>query len=171
VVLPPLLDGVDLEVADGEVVALDGDDGCGTSTLLAVLAGRRTTSAGLVGGPVALLEQAPGNDWADSDVAGDLAAPEALVALGMRSPPERQMWMLSAGERQRVRLARALAAPPGVVLLLDEPLAALDPAGARTVLAALRGRTAVVVAKGDARVQAVADRVLVLADGRLSPAR
>ncbi len=161
--VPPVLSGVDLALADGELVVVTGDDGAGTSTLLRALA--REWAAAAV-----LLDQPPGSDWSEHDVAGELADPELFAALGMRSPPEREMWMLSGGERQRVRLARVLASPPTTALLLDEPLGYLDAVGVRTVLERLRGRTALVVAKSDPRATDAADRVLVLADGRLSPA-
>ena len=160
---PPVLSGVDLTLADGELLLVTGDDGSGTSTLLRALArewGERAV----------LLDQPPGEDWTDSDVARDLADPALFAELGMRSPPEREMWMLSGGERQRVRLARVLAAPPQTALLLDEPLGYLDAVGVRTVLGRLRGRTAVVVAKADPRAEQAADRVLVLEAGRLRPA-
>lgn len=166
-VLPPVLAGVDLDVADGELVVLTGDTGAGTSTLLRVLAGRQPVPQGTVDGEAVLLEEPPGSEWADGDVAGQVADPGLLVELGMRSPPERELWMLSGGERQRVRLARALAAPPSAVLLLDEPLGQLDVAGVRAVLARLAGRTAVVVAKADPRAAAVAGRVLTLEGGQL----
>lgn len=166
-----LLDGLQLSLAAGEVVVVDGEDGCGASTLLRVLAGEQPADAGTVTGRGALLGPPPGDEWDDADVAGELAAPADLAALGLRSPPDREMWMLSAGERQRVRLARVLA-DPAPVLLLDEPLAALDAAGVHAVLEQLRGRAAaasglLVVAKGDPRAARVADRVLWLADGRL----
>ena len=160
-VVPPVLAGVDVDLADGELVVVTGDDGAGTSTLLRALA--QAWGDGAV-----LLEQPPGTDWVDADVAGDLADPALFAALGMRSPPEREMWMLSGGERQRVRLARVLAAPPGVALLLDEPLGHLDGHGRRAVLERLRGRTSLLVVKGDPVAQAAADRVLVLDGGRLS---
>ncbi|MCW2606178.1 MAG: ssuB [Frankiales bacterium] len=159
--VPPVLAGVDLDLAPGERVVVTGDDGAGTSTLLRALArewGERAV----------LLEQPPGSDWSDHDVAGELADPGLFAELGMRSPPEREMWMLSGGERQRVRLARVLAAPDDVVLLLDEPLGYLDLLGRRRVLERLRGRTAVLVVKGDPDAEAAADRVLVLEGGRLS---
>lgn len=161
--VPPVLAGVDLDVAPGELVVVTGDDGAGTSTLLRALAQEW-------GDRAVLLEQPPGTEWSEHDVAGELADPALFAELGMRSPPEREMWMLSGGERQRVRLARVLAAPAAAVLLLDEPLGYLDALGVRTVLSRLRGRTAVVVAKADPRAEAAADRVLVLADGRLAPA-
>lgn len=73
---------------------------------------------------------------------------------------------LSAGERQRLALARALLRDP-VVLVLDEPSAALDPAGERHVLEALRGRTALIITHR-LEVARAADRVLLLREGRLS---
>jgi energy-coupling factor transporter ATP-binding protein EcfA2 len=164
-----VLAGVDLDVFAGELVVLTGEDGCGTSTLLRALVDL---------GPAALLAQPPGDDWADSDVVRDLLTPagRALLAdLGAAHLPlEREMWMLSGGERQRVRLARVLAADPApAVLLLDEPLGYLDGAGVRALLALLRARAdagaaVLVVAKGDDRAIAVADRVLELADGALT---
>ena len=160
-VVPPVLDGVDADLADGELVLLTGEDGAGTSTLLRALAAEW-------GDRAVLLDQPPGTEWAESDVAGEVADPELFSALGMRSPPEREMWMLSGGERQRVRLARVLAAPRTVALLLDEPLGHLDGPGRRAVLERLRGRTVLAVVKGDPVAEAAADRVLVLEGGRLS---
>lgn len=168
-VLPPLLSGVDLDLADGELVVVTSDDEGAPSALLRVLAGAASPARGVVVGGTLLLDAPPGTGWEDGDVAGELADPAALRALGMTSPPVREMWMLSTGERQRVRIARALAAPADVALLLDEPLGGLDAAGVRAVLAALRGRTVLMAASSDPRAAAAADRVLVLADGMLRP--
>lgn len=161
--VPPVLAGVDLDLAPGALVVLTGDDGAGTSTLLRALVQEW-------GSACVLLDQPPGTEWSEHDVAGELADPALFRALGMRSPAEREMWMLSGGERQRVRLARVLAAPPEVALLLDEPFGYLDGLGRRTLLERLRGRTVLAVVKGDPDVAAAADRVLLLQGARLSPA-
>ncbi|MBX9599673.1 MAG: ABC transporter ATP-binding protein/permease [Bryobacteraceae bacterium] len=72
---------------------------------------------------------------------------------------------LSSGERQRLALARAVLRDPAV-LVLDEPSAALDPAGEKHVLEALRGRTALIITHR-LEVARAADRVLLLREGRL----
>jgi len=77
---------------------------------------------------------------------------------------------LSAGQRQRIGLARALARPADLVVL-DEPTAHLDAVAATTVadaVAALRGRATVLLLTHDDRLVAVADRVVALDDGRLT---
>jgi ABC-type Mn2+/Zn2+ transport system ATPase subunit len=160
--------GKDTPLRAGELVVITGEDGCGTSTLLRALAERE---------PAALLPQPPGDDWADSDVVADLLTPEAVDVLGALGagelPREREMWMVSGGQRQRVRLARVLGPAPEL-LLLDEPLGYLDGVGVRAVLTLLRARAdagcaVLVVAKGDDRAAAAADRTLLLEAGTLSP--
>jgi putative ABC transport system ATP-binding protein len=77
---------------------------------------------------------------------------------------------LSGGEKQRVAIARALALDPGLILA-DEPTAALDTTTGREVMEILsafaRGGRAVVVVTHDVRLEALADRVVKIQDGRL----
>lgn len=151
-----VLDDVSLQITAGEVAVLTGEDGSGTSTLLRAL-------------DVPLLEQPPGTDWEPSDLAGALAVDLSL--LGAEHLAGREMWTLSGGERQRVRLCRALAHSGDLVL--DEPLGYLDGPGVQRVLQALReradaGAAVLLVAKGDERAFAAADRVLVLEGGRVT---
>lgn len=155
------LAGLDLELGPG-LTAVTGAPACGTSTLLRVLAGEQRPDRGTVtGGPAALLSTPPGSEWSDHDVAQHvLDAPHLLG---------REMWTLSGGERQRVRLATLLARDADV-LLLDEPLGLLDERGRDQALAALRAdaRPVLIACKSDPKALQVADRVLTLADGRLS---
>ncbi|GAA3912379.1 ABC transporter ATP-binding protein [Microbacterium invictum] len=113
-------------------------------------------------------------------VARDIAANQAdelLWRVGLPGLGGQRPAGLSGGQQQRVALARALAAQPQL-LLLDEPLTSLDPvtaAGIRAVIAELRvGITTVLVTHDAVDAAALASRVLVLEDGRVSqdaPAR
>ncbi|HXE45742.1 MAG TPA: ABC transporter ATP-binding protein [Conexibacter sp.] len=95
-----------------------------------------------------------------------------LERLGLDERAERRMSTLSMGERQRVAIAKALSTDPGL-LLADEPTGNLDTRRSAEVLALLRElcierRTAVLLVTHDPQAVAVADRVLVLRDGRLA---
>ncbi len=96
---------------------------------------------------------------------------ELLHAVGVPDIADASPSQLSGGQQQRVAIARALANRPGVILA-DEPTGNLDTESARQVLALLRhqheaGQTIVMVTH-DARVAAVADRLLVMEDGRIT---
>lgn len=97
-------------------------------------------------------------------------ARDAIEMIGVGALHDRMPHQLSGGQQQRVALARAIAVEPQI-LLLDEPLAAMDVAAAaelRTLIReALTGRTGVVVTHDIADVSAFADDVAVLADGRV----
>jgi ABC-2 type transport system ATP-binding protein len=181
------LEPVDLEVWDGEAVALVGPNGAGKSTLLALLAGALEPSAGTI-------ERRKGVrvGWAPQRLAqyGRLSARENLELFarleGERDPSAAAERLLadfelpgeaapsanlSVGNRQRLNLAISLLGSPAV-LLLDEPTAALDPEQRRRLwerVAALRaaGGAIVFATQNLEEVDRVADRVVVLRDGRL----
>ena len=136
-----------MQIQPGLTVLL-GEHGCGTSTMLRSLHTPPST---------VLLEQPPGQEWTEHQVATHALEAPHLVG--------REYWTLSGGERQRARLGTALAQDG--VLLLDEPFGYLDAAGIATVVRALQGRTAVIVCKSDPSVLALADRVLNVVDGQV----
>ncbi|QAY70165.1 ABC transporter ATP-binding protein [Xylanimonas protaetiae] len=138
---PPVLDGVDLSIAPGELVCLIGASGCGKSTLLSILAGLEPATAGdVVAGPAALMFQEPALlPWLTAAKNVELAlklrgvpraerterAAELLHLVRLDGAADKRAHELSGGMRQRVALARALAQDRDV-LLMDEPFAALD---------------------------------------------
>lgn len=195
-----VIDDVSLDIGGGEFVALLGPSGCGKSTLLRILAGLQAQSAGsvLVDGVAVdgLAPRARGvgivfqnyalfpHMTALANVAYGLEAggePRAsarrraaellervqIGALGERLPRE-----LSGGQQQRVALARTLAVTPRI-LLLDEPLAALDRSLRLDMQIEIRrlqrelGITTVMVTHDQDEAMSMADRVAVLSGGAL----
>jgi energy-coupling factor transport system ATP-binding protein len=183
------LRGVDLDIEQGERVALLGPSGAGKSTLLAALAGLLPPESGEREGTIEVRErtgivfQDPQSqlvmERAGDDVAFGLenigTRPEriwplvddALRRVGFPYGRDRNVAALSGGEQQRLALAGALVSRPGL-LLLDEPTANLDPDGARLVrgaLAGLDGTTTVIVEHRVAELVPLLDRVIVLEPG------
>ncbi|MGO1055042.1 ABC transporter ATP-binding protein [Crossiella sp. CA198] len=194
------VDRVDLSIAEGEVLALLGPSGCGKSTLLRAIAGLEQPTAGTVCwdgddlAPIPVHRRGFGLVFQDGqlfphrDVAGNIAfglrmhgvpraeqrvrIEELLELVGLRGYGGRRVTELSGGEAQRVALARALAPRPRL-LLLDEPLSALDRALreqlAMDLATLLRkaGATALVVTHDHDEAFTLADRVAVMSAGRI----
>jgi len=190
-----VLDGVNLTVGRGELVALLGPNGAGKTTTVEIIEGYRRGDGGTVrvlgadpatGGPalrarVGLMLQGGGLDPRSNprDVLRLYAAfhegardPEALLMLvGLTAVATTRVRRLSGGERQRLALGVALVGDPEV-LVLDEPTAGMDPEAkrdTRVLIAGLRaeGRAILMTTHDLADVERLADRVAILDGGRI----
>ncbi len=194
------LDGLSIDIAPGELVALLGPSGCGKTTALRALGGLDVVDAGriLVDGKditdvpankrdMGIVFQAYSlfpNMTAGDNVAYGLRlrgmgkderrkrAAETLDLVGLGGYAGRYPHQLSGGQQQRVALARALAIRPKV-LLLDEPLSALDAKVRRQLREEIRriqiavGTTTLFVTHDQEEALALGDRVGVMSAGRL----
>jgi ATP-binding cassette subfamily B protein len=198
-----VLDGIDLEIAPGETVALVGATGSGKTTLTALVGRLYDVTAGRVtldgvdvrDLPLIQLRSLVATAFEDATLfsmsvrenltlgrpdAGDAEVEEALrvaqaefvhdLPWGLATRIGEQGLSLSGGQRQRLALARAVLGRPSV-LVLDDPLSALDVHTEALVERALRdvlaGTTALVVAHRPSTVL-LADRVALLSDGRIA---
>ncbi|MBT9385229.1 ABC transporter ATP-binding protein [Pseudooceanicola sp. CBS1P-1] len=186
------LDGLSLDVAAGEFIAIVGPSGCGKSTLLNILAGLDRASTGLVeigGAPargphpeagvvfqsdyllpwrsvldnVLLPIEIKGLDRkAHVPAAEQLLADVGLAGFGAKKPSE-----LSGGMRQRAGICRAIIQKPGL-LLMDEPFGALDALTREQMIIDLQalwlrlGNTVIFITHGIDEAVFLADRVIVL---------
>ena len=190
-----VLDGLDLDVPRGQLVALLGPNGAGKTTTVEILEGYRRPD----GGDVRVLGLDPQRDGAalrprvgvmlqqggitpqgrprelirlHARLFANPADPEALLdLLGLRGAADRRYKLLSGGERQRLALALALVGRPEL-LVLDEPTAGMDPAAkgaVRALIADLRaaGRTILLTTHELADVERLADHVVVIDRGRV----
>ena len=195
-----ILDDVDLEIFPGEIIALLGPSGCGKTTMLRAIAGLQRPSAGeIVVGGQAMTDVAPyrrnvGMVFQSYALFPHMTVAENIV-FGLKmhgvAPAERAAVLdaaltmlelsalrdayparLSGGQQQRVAIARSIATQPSV-LLLDEPLSALDKklkddmrSELRTLLKKV-GMTAIIVTHDQEEALAIADRVAVMNEGRI----
>jgi ABC-type Fe3+/spermidine/putrescine transport system ATPase subunit len=196
----PALRGVSLSVAPGAIVCLLGPSGCGKTTLLRVIAGLEQADSGTVTFEDRPIDSLPVHargfglmfqDYAlfpHRDVAGNVAfglrmrgesrrqidarVAAMLELVGLAGYDRRRVYELSGGERQRVALARSLAPSPRL-LMLDEPLGALDRALRERLLDELCvilkrvGVTSVYVTHDQAEAFAIADWLVLMNNGQI----
>jgi putative spermidine/putrescine transport system ATP-binding protein len=194
------LDGLSIEMAPGELVALLGPSGCGKTTALRIVAGFETADTGKVlidGKDISSVPAARRdmgmvfqsyslfpNMTALDNVGFGLRmrkagsaqrrnrAGELLDMVGLASQAKQYPHQLSGGQQQRVALARALAIEPRV-LLLDEPLSALDAKVRLQLREQIRtlqqrlGTTTLFVTHDQEEALSMADRVGVMRQGKL----
>jgi simple sugar transport system ATP-binding protein len=206
----PVLQGIDLDLYPGEVVALLGANGAGKSTLVKILAGSHGHDAGELrvegrevhfasphaarrAGIVAVHQHAdealvPGFSVAENLVLDELCQPggalwsdrkrvqqraaQIAAGLDLQLPLNASIDSLGSAERQLVVLARALALQPKL-LVLDEPTAALSASEAERLFSLIdglrqRGVAIVYISHRLSDLQRIADRAIVLRDGRLA---
>lgn len=183
----PLFEGLHLEIAGGEVVAVIGRSGVGKTTLLRLIGGLEAGFEGSVsvGRTPAEAAPAPGYvfqdarllPWLDATAniravapeAGDARIAELLAGVGLAGRGGDLPHQLSGGMQRRLGLARALAVNPRM-LLLDEPFVSLDAAavadlhGLFLAIFAARRPTVVLVSHDPADAARLADRAVVIAE-------
>ncbi len=197
---PAAVDGVDLEIGEGEIFCLLGPSGCGKTTLLRLIGGFEAPDAGTIELDGKDVTQAP--PWARpvntvfqsyalfphldvarnvrfgletldmTDAERDARVAEMLALVKLGDFAKRKPSQLSGGQRQRVAIARALARHPRV-LLLDEPLSALDRKlreETRLELVELQARLGIAfvfVTHDQDEAMAISDRVGVMEKGKI----
>jgi ABC-type polar amino acid transport system ATPase subunit len=182
-----VLDGIDLEVAPGEVLVVIGPSGSGKSTLLRCVNLLEPLDSGRIwfegdeitrkGTDVSNVRQRIGmvfqqfNLFPHLTVAAEKKARELLAQVGLENKATQHPHQLSGGQQQRVAIARALMMEPHV-MLFDEVTSALDPELVGEVLVVMRdlaksGMTMMVVTHEMQFAREVGDRVIFMDDGRI----
>ena len=193
------VEGVDLAIDPGQLVVIAGRSGAGKSTIARLMVGLTRPTAGRIifdgvdlsdrrrwrelAGRRQIVFQNPYRSLSPRLTAAETvvepariigraaSAPVLLKAVGLSAGlADAYPARLSAGQRQRLAIARALSTGPDL-LVLDEPTSALDPiaaAGINEAVATLRSKMAVVLISHDPRARRAADRVIVVEDGRIA---
>jgi ABC-2 type transport system ATP-binding protein len=187
------LDGISLDIAPGTILGLLGPNGAGKTTLISLLQGLRRPTRGrveLIGGSPAdarnrqRLGSTPQEtalpptlrvgeviDFVGAHFEGRVPKLELAAEFGLENLLKRQTGSLSGGQKRRLSVALAFAGNPKLVLL-DEPTTGLDVDARRTLWEALRrqhegGATVVVTSHYLEEIEALAERVVVMGQGRV----
>ena len=182
-----VLENISLEIGDGEIVSILGPSGCGKTTLLNLILGLVEADAGTIeynGEDITALpmEKRGFNivfqDYAlfphlnvyknityglrnKPDISTEQEVEELIDLLGLKPHLNKKIEQLSGGQKQRVALARTLVMKPGI-LLLDEPLSALDGVIKEYHL------TTIIVTHDPEEALTLSDRVLIINEGKIS---
>jgi sulfonate transport system ATP-binding protein len=180
-----VIDALDLDIREGEFVALLGESGCGKTTLLRALAGLDQPDAGQIRAPErpsVVFQEHRLLPWATlwenvvlghETTIGRAGAARALAEVGLSGREDDWPRNLSGGQAQRVALARGLVRDPAL-LLLDEPFAALDALtrikmhGLVKELVARHHPGVLLVTHDVDEALTLADRILVMRAGRIA---
>src|SRR3954447_1099482 len=185
--------GVDLELAQGEIVAFLGPNGAGKTTTIDMMLGlsrptsgevsvlgmepRQAIARGLVsavmqtGGLIKDLTVRETVQYTASLFADSRPVDDVLENAGITGLADRKVAKCSGGEQQRLRFAMALLSDPAL-LLLDEPTTGMDVEGRRTFWTAIRrdaeqGRTVLFATHYLEEADQYADRIVLISHGRI----
>jgi ABC-2 type transport system ATP-binding protein len=187
------VNGVDLKIASGEIVAILGPNGAGKTTTIDIILGlsqptagqvevlglhpRKAISHGLVsavmqtGGLLRDLTVGETVEYTASLFARSQPVQEVLNGAGIAGIADRRVGKCSGGEQQRLRFALALLSDPEL-LVLDEPTTGMDVEGRRNFWATIRkdaeqGRTVLFATHYLEEADAYADRIVLLRHGKI----
>lgn len=179
----PVLKGLDIQIASGEIFALLGVNGAGKTTALECIEGLKKYDSGTVA-----VNGKMGIQLQSSSLPAHMKPMEAvklfckwnraaidrgmLHTLGIPEMEKKQYIQLSEGQKRRLHLALALLRNPDIIFL-DEPTAGLDVEGRRSLHGQIRtlrsrGKTIVLASHDMAEVETLCDRIAILREGRIA---
>ena len=193
-----VLDQVNFSVKDGEIVSILGSSGSGKTTLLNLILGITQPDSGTIVHNGADITQVPLEDRGFNIVFQDyalfpnlnaydnivyglrnkpgLSTPEEIMELiqrlGLQDHLKKKIEQLSGGQKQRVALARTLVMKPRI-LLLDEPLSALDGVIKESIKAKIKeiardlNLTTIIVTHDPEEALSLSDKVMILGSGKV----
>ena len=194
-----VLDGINVEIANGEIVSMLGPSGSGKTTLLNIILGLTPMDSGSIIfngkdiSKVSMKERGFNIVFQDYALFPNLTAYKNIV-YGLKNKPDliskeeidelidflelqphlsKNIDQLSGGQKQRVALARTLAMKPKI-LLLDEPLSALDGVIKETIKEKIKAitkqynLTTIIVTHDPEEALTMSDKVLIIDEGKVS---